>query len=329
MAILVVFRRIPIEPTSFLDFLKRVTSRMGPSFLTAEGRSSVFDPDVERELCGPWLVHGGTKTQQELPVLLPMMDRRNSISEQEFNYFLTTVADTFAWALLPWGAFESFEMFAFVSSNPTCLDAFHQVILADGGISVLSRIENATAFVSKARALMYFENYESKANGIWQLGSSGTSPYALFAPPVHRDSLGKTTVKLPPSLIAELTCEATFRDRHTQNPSVYPLGFALYRVGSRNALYELCRGHEKRVIVFGACDVHSLGTILSPQRSFYQEELPILVELSDLSGWSYGVNCGGEDWPIDAFVGNAPAVAQRFKRLAESESVPFMLTSFF
>jgi hypothetical protein len=75
--------------------------------------------------------------------------------------------------------------------------------------------------------------------------------------------------------------------------------------------------------------VRSLGPILSPQRSFYHEELAILVELSSLAGWSYGVNCGGEDWPVDAFVAETPSATQRFKRLVKAESIPFTLTSFF
>lgn len=101
------------------------------------------------------------------------MDGRSSISEEEFDYFLKLVADTFVWALLPWGAFESFGMFAFVSSDSTYLDVFqHATYAYDTNNRLLSKTPDPS-FSAQPVSFTYYNNGVRKT----MVHPSGTTSY--------------------------------------------------------------------------------------------------------------------------------------------------------
>jgi hypothetical protein len=317
-------------PDRWTPFLKVVGEELGAAHLVLNGKTSTFNPNTSLPLARPWVIFGEPMNLASSPPVL-LSDGRSPISEDEFNYFLEIVGERHTWTLIPWGAFESFDLLTFITDQLKYQTFIEKAISKTGSVDVLSRIEGSNEFVKSGRGIIYFEDHEAKANGIWeQAEASGSLPHVLYAPVVELDPYDAPRVRVAESALLDLKPEAVFRDKYTRNETLYPLAFVLYSATSRQVLQALCRGSGKRLMVFGGkCTLDALKSVFSPERSFYEEELTLLLQISSIAGWAYGVNCGGVDWPVDVFVSNEPLITQRLRSFLDAQYRPFRLTSFF
>lgn len=273
-----------------------------------------------------WFIHGAAKN----PDLCSTVIRPDMFTEDEFNAYLGELAENYAWALLPWGAPATSRFLALVTT-----DAEHQRMLEGEicgipGISIRSRISESSELVGAARTIMYFEEYDSKSTGIWQQAKlDQVEPFVLYAPPVRFDPSGTPSLDISKEIVGGTSYQATFRDKYTRNERTYPFAYRLYRVTNEAGLRAICRGHGKRALVFGGkCCQDGLRQILTPDRSFYEDEFEVLSELSVAAEWAYGVNCGCQDWPVDVFTSENLLSTQTVKGVLQTKHTPFSFFSF-
>jgi hypothetical protein len=185
-------------------------------------------------------------------------------------------------------------------------------------------------YLLSPRGLIYFEDPAEKATGVSNLCNlEKAMPYIIFAPPIESsDYTARPKWKISPDLLSQLQIIDQIYDRATESYPFPP--FVLFQAQSVLALEQICRGGHKHLLVFsGKAEPEEFRGLFHRVENFYEEEFDLLLQLSELAGWSYGQSCGDDDWAVDAFVAKEPRVTAEVRTALEQKHFPLQVTAFF
>jgi len=312
-----------------------VDSCFGASFIYANGTHSKVNvlkfPSAHR-----WLIHGQENTNS---FAIPEYDLDYGMTIKEIAYLFENIAHHYPWSIFKWGAFESLDMIACITTDSNFqhkLEAVFKTLALEKGINTgensyfVSKLQIDYGICDVVTGLLYYEEQESKATGVWQISENDKEPPLLFyAPPLEAiDASEQIHRRIPNNILADMKEVATFRDFDTKNfPSLDP--FVLFRIRTRDTFEEICKQRHARLISFsGDCDLNFIHDLFKAVSNFYEEEFDLLQQIAHKTKWAYGVNFGGEDTPQDVFVTHSSKLIRTHLEHLETKHKPFRLISF-
>lgn len=289
-----------------------------------------------------WYLHGSSfnKPTCEFPGL--PLDKGTSL--EHIDALLSWFANSFSWSIFPWGGFEQFASFAFVSKNSELRDQF----LDDSSNTMdvksrfttipecnllISNYDIKTDF-SKVVQTLLVDDFEEPGSRIWDACECDSAPpwvitmltsnisdedFFRIYPPEPESTIYWERADYHPVQILDVITE------EKEPYKVFPLRFGVNQPGDRQSFIEMCnsirQGEDMLVVIPSDSENSALINLLAKIESKYSKysDLSYIQDILGSTRWFYGLNRDQGDQMYSVFVSRETKLLQRIDQLKRND----------